>query len=289
MRKIILMLAVVMTVFMSSCNLNNADIETLTAEQLIEQAGEIMQNIQNYDSKMELDIKMNVEDSVFDIKFLSDITAFASPVKMKQATTADYSGVSIAYTTYLEKADDEYIIYIQAFDQWSKISVPPDKINAYLQADIGRAMKDYLSLYKGLKDLGTEQIGDVTARKLELVLSGGELFSLIAGNAEFLQNIGGFELDKMAEPGDFSIAFWIDETNYAPVRMEADITKLMNDIIKAAAYEENADENAGGAVSIDACIVIMEIFDINCAEEFIIPNEAIAARDVINDSSELIG
>ena len=103
---------------------------------------------------------------------------------------------------------------------------------------------------------------------------------LSSGALDSFSQLGIAESDlegMMKDLGDIPVTLWIDEATMYPVKVETDMTDVMNKLMSNL-IESMGDQAAGMSMSVPKLKITMTCSDFNSAADFEIPEEAKAAQ-----------
>ena len=231
-----------------------------TAEDLYAEIKTAMEN--NEATKMAMDISFSISyeegegdaavTTTISYKMLVDTIVSTDPFGAYALSAiemgTDGFSMDLAVDMYIVEEDGQAVMYMQAFDAWSR-------------SETGISMEEYINSAEDL-DISTEDIWSADTKPADMVL--GEGTTMLNGTEVYVlhANIsGGITADALAELGIemesdaaeimMPVTYYVDAQNYTVLKMEAEMTAL-SDLLAAAMAEDLL--GAGGdpeALTID--------------------------------------
>ncbi len=260
-----------------------------------------------------MSMKMGEESQDQDLKMDLKGAMFQDPVKMKITGSVSSMGQSALMESYIQKEDEKYVLYMKADGIWTKMelgdldtALASSGMNSFsnqLSADIGQYTK---------KEEKKE--GETTYHVYDYKISGEEMKSTLEGSSSsvksLLSSLGEVETKEYEELmnrvvssiGDVSLTVYVDVKKQEISRVEYPMTDMMNKMFdetmkyaKEKALEEaegdEAEEVKKMMDSIELKVsdmnMTMSYKNINNAEDFKIPDEALKAKTMSDALSSL--
>lgn len=219
-------------------------------------------------------------------------TQFSDPVKAKIAQNMVFAGTKVQTESYIQKEDDNYVVYTKVEDEWTKMSLGGmeealsvsglNSAQSQLGEDISKYTKKEDREVEGKKYL----VYDYT-------VSGEEVKDMMGGLSSsmgdmFKDSGEGEEMEKMINDmvkdiGDITMTILIDRDDQSIYQIEYSMTEIMNKMMKSLVSGMDGQESGDvSAVEIDVQEMNMVITysNIDSAADFEIPKEALEAEEI---------
>lgn len=280
-----LALAAVLAVSLTACGSKSAA-QVLAQAQKQEQ--EVTSMTAAVQTDMEMVIAMDGEEERLVMTSTMDVTMFSDPLKLQMTMAVETDGVSQELSLYAQQSDESYVVYMSEGGSWYSQTVELADLGQYNAA---YNMQLYLDGSAQLKEAGSESINGVDTYKYTGEITGEAMEELIEESG-VLASLGslvsaGLGEDKLAELldglGGMPITIWIDKTTCYPVRYVVDMSQTMDDLMSnifQALQETFGDELGDLSVSVPTLTMTMDCSNINDAENFEIPDEALEAYHI---------
>lgn len=244
-----------------------------------------MEGVTNLRSVMVMEMDMSVaqaeQEQNLSTVTTMDITCFSEPLHFKIDLGMDMGDLgSMNQTVYAEKDDAGNInMYTTDGTNWQMQQVAQADVEQY---DARTNMLAYMDEGYQYKEAGTEQVDGANAFKYTGAITGDAMNEtlLSSGALDSFSQLGIAESDlegMMKDLGDFPVTLWIDEATMYPVKVETDMTDVMNKLMSNL-IESMGDQAAGMSMSVPKLKITMTCSDFNSAADFEIPEEAKAAQ-----------
>lgn len=215
----------------------------------------------------------------------TNASMFSDPLKMRMDMTVESEGESQSMTMYAQETDGSYTIYVSDGTSWYHQAVELTDLEQY---DAASNMRLYLDSAAQLKEAGSETIGGVDTYKYTGEITGEDMREIMesSGAMDSFGDMASLGVDDsvvdemLDELGGMPISIWIDKNTCFPVRYEMDMSKPMDAMLSKmfeALNETFGEEISGFYVHVPTLTMVMDCTDINAAEEFEIPAEALAS------------
>lgn len=261
-----------------------------------------------YDMTGKMTGKMNMKmgDIKQDMDMNSEVkgTQFTDPLKAKVVTTTTTAGQTVATESYVQKENDDYVVYVKMDGEWTKMSLgdletamSASGLN-YAQNQLGEDVSKYVkkddSEIEGKKYLTYEYT--VSGEEVKSMMGGAtSSFGSLFGNSAEGEQMEKIINDMVKEVGDLKMTVLIDRDEQSIYRIEYSMAEMMDKMMKslmksiAELGEKEGGDSAGlnqlSEMTIDVPEMNMEITysNIDSAADFEIPKEALEAKE--NDLS----
>ena len=218
---------------------------------------------------------MSVMGQPVSVKLSGEGSYTCDPVRVAMVLSQDTSGMEME--TYTELIGDQYIQYLKIGEQWVKQALP----SASMTQDPKLAMEIYLEGISRYQKEGEEMVAGKTASKYSAVIEGEALEKVIQASGALDQlEQSGLDASQAGELysdlSDLYITLWVDETAMQPVKIEMNLTEMMQSIMdKLGQMDDSAVD-----MDITAFSLALTITDYNNVDEIIIPEEALSASEL---------
>lgn len=260
-----------------------------------------------------MSMKMGEESQDLDMKMDMKGVMFKDPFKMKMGGSVSSMGQSALMESYIQKENEKYVLYMKADGTWTKMelgdldtALASSGMNSFsnqLSADIGQYTKRE-----------EKKEGETTYHVYDYKISGEEMKSTLEGSSSsvksLLSSLGEVEakeyeelMDRVVSSiGDVSLTVYVDVKKQEISRVEYPMTDMMNKMfdetmkyVKEKALEEaKGDESEEVKKMIDSIELkvsdmnmTMSYKNVNNAEDFKIPDEALKAKTMSDALSSL--
>ena len=260
-----------------------------------------------------MSMKMGEKSQDLDMKMDMKGVMFKDPFKMKIAGSVSSMGQSALMESYIQKENEKYMLYTKTEGTWTKMelgdldtALASSGMNSFsnqLSADVGQYTK---------KEEKKE--GETTYHVYDYKISGEEMKSTLEGSSSsvksLLSSLGEVEAKEYEELmnrvvssiGDVSLTVYVDVKKQEISRVEYPMTDMMNKMfdetmkyVKEKALEEaKGDESEEVKKMMDSIELkvsdmnmTMSYKNVNNAEDFKIPDEALKAKTMSDALSSL--
>lgn len=271
-------LVLVLSIGFFSCSSPNVNRE-LTADEMVEFATENVQKIKNYDLTMDMNFSMSTEDQTIEMMTSISGTVFLDPMKMKLDMKMNMLGMEQNIEMYTEQEDTNINVYSKIDDSWQTQIISSEASSSLDQYNMKDSLSSYLENAKNFQILGVETINDREAYKIEGMVSGESLETILESNdyMDMLPSMGidssmFSELYKQME--DIPVIMWIDKEKLYPVKYDMDMTAVMSKIMDSLKETLSSSGGSDIYIKVDSFLTTATLSNFNNAKKFEIPNEA---------------
>ncbi|MGB4437850.1 MAG: copper amine oxidase N-terminal domain-containing protein, partial [Sedimentibacter sp.] len=281
--------------------------EPIDAKAIFTAANDKSYDWENYDADVTMDMSMAIPDdngTIQTMKMNMYITIFMNPMKAKISAdmVMDVLGEEISQPVmdmYLSLDDNSYTTYIGTNDStgkltWMKSTVEDEMLTKLMNYDKEKiqANKELMAKYiKDVKYFGkyTDEAGK-TLLKMEYTMSSdiykdmlGEYVEELSASINEQEQMTAEMLKGLVEGnmGDLTFIVYIDEALGEIVKYEMDLGTMISNIVSGMT-ESMADITEEDMAVLNGlrATMVMEILNVNEAEEFEIPAEALKATEM---------
>lgn len=255
-------------------------------EEIIEASYQKMAEVSNYDMNLEMQMKMQVPgQETMDINMTGKATIFQKPmlVKMVMETENPESEEPLTMEQYMEATETGMNIYQKVEDQWFKMTLDDPALVEMMNMDPTKNIDLFLKNLKEANIVAEEKIRDKKTLKIELIAS-SEIYQ------EMMQEMpGGINLNQanmplgpgiFAKMGDMKYIVWVDKNTLDMVKTSMDLTENMRNMGKALVEEGQFPKEMADMFSSMDMSMSYEMFNLNKAEQIVIPEEAKNAEEL---------
>lgn len=275
-------------------------------EDILLEAVKAINAADNYDMESKISGKMTVsvmgQSQAMDMTVTQNATYFKEPYKMKMTNRTSSSGQTVETESYIQKEDDNYIIYTKAEDVWTKAEMGSLE-EAMASSGMNSLTESYaedISKYTK-KENRTENdkeylVYDYTIKQEEIEkMMDGMMSSLtpmmesMAGEVDSAQ-VEGLLNDIIGSMGDITMTILVDKEEKSIYRIECPMTDMMNKMMEAiidwiGEYAKSMATSEDEIAQMETILkdMSMTVSDMNMeltysnlneAEDFEIPEEA---------------
>lgn len=287
--------------------------EPVDAKAVYFAANEKSYNWKNYDIKATINISMDVPDDTGSVQPMNmnmkmDMTVFMNPFKAKIKTLMPLTEEILQpfmemYMTVDEKGLTQYMGMNDNTGEftWLKQTMKNDMLSELMKNDIQTIKKNEELIKKYTKDVNyfgkyTDETGK-TLLRLQYTIS-GDIYKELFGEYSEVMPEPANEQEAMAiemiksfaniDMGDLTYIIYIDEATGEMAKMEMDLGDMIASMMSGMTeiLGEMPPEAMEVLNSLKATMV-MEILNINSAEDFEIPKEALNAQEMSEMLEEL--
>lgn len=269
-------------------------------EEVVTNSIKALNNAKNYDMNVSLKGKMSVsfgeksQDADIDISMKE--TVFTEPMKCKVVASFKTAGQENQVESYMQESGGSFDVYTKPLKEadWSKINMS-DVTKAMKEAGVQSTQKfkeDFAS-YKKLED--KEENGK-KYYLYECALDADNIKETLNGLGSSMTSMLGKDIDEemykkiVDKMGDIKMTFWFDQESAMLSRIEYPMTDLMNNVIQIVLEEvtkvQGKDDDGTMAsimsqvkMSVSDMDMIMDIENVDSAQDFEIPQEALNAKE----------
>ena len=256
--------------------------EGLSPEDALKKAMETMESVKSMSYDMNMAMEMSAQGQSINMDTTAKVDFFADPMKMKMDMNMDMGSLgSTKSTMYMLQEGNQYSIYTgtdagNGTLTWQKTS--GGDASAFEQYSAKDNFDMYLNSSEGLKETGSEKIGDRDAIRYEGAIAQDDLAEVLSnsGALSSFSSLGVTEAQvqsMLKDIGDLKMTMWLAKDDYMPLKYEMDMTdmmqKLMDGVMSSAAQ--------GAKIEIGKVEVSMTISNVDGVEDFEVTAEALAA------------
>ncbi|MDR7870134.1 MAG: copper amine oxidase N-terminal domain-containing protein [Tissierellaceae bacterium] len=249
-------------------------------------------NWKNYDMSMRMDMVMPIPDMGSEMKMIMDMdaTGFMDPLKMRLVSnmTMDMGGVSMnqpIMEMYVTIEENTMSLYIGTFNEegsitWVKSAEENVLFSEILNTELSKELNK--ESIKDIKYFGKNKVDDRVLEKYEITTS-YDAYNEIMGDYMEMLTITESEEDLavaeiLANLDDIQFIIYIDEETGEIARYEMDFSSLMKDMLISMSEVIEIPEEELVMLESMEMIINIDIKNINAAEDFKIPEEALKAE-----------
>ena len=280
--------------------------EAIDAEKILMDAYTKSNAWENYDAKVAMDMDISFADETetpmtANAKMNMVMNAFNNPtkIKVKSDMILDFQGQELSQPLlemYVTFDESKFTTYMGMHDEsgaltWSKSIIEDDTLIDLANYDAQANLELTKKFTKDVKYFG--KYADDSGRTLLRIQNtlSGEIYKELLGTyikqlasstntedilaAEMLENLG-----------DFQFILFIDEQSGEIVKYEMDLGSIYTKMFADIKPSEEMPQEAIDMLKTLKAVMVMEIYNINKAEDFDIPQEALDAPEVIGGAEK---
>lgn len=281
--------------------------EPVDAKAIYLEAGNKSYGWKNFDTKTLLNMSMSVPDETGNVQDMNismnmDMTMFMNPFKAKIKASMpiqimDASIPQVLIEMYMTADEKGYTTYIGSNDEtgtvWMKQTIEDEMLAGLMKYDSVSIEKNKEMTEKFIKDVkyfGKYTVEGKTLLRLQYTMS-GDIYKEIFGEYIKMMPEPTNEQEKMtaemykslanANIGDIAAIVYVDEATGEMTKMEMDLGNMVVSLLSGMTevFGELPEEAIVSLSSLKATMK-MEIFNINKAADFSIPEDALNAKDI---------
>lgn len=242
--------------------------QALTANELMKSAGEKMSAATGYETKSNIDLVMSADGEQVAIAMTFKAKFRLDPLCVKMDATIDVYGEKEKVNMYIQIEDDQLVTYVVEGKEVLKTTQPLSD-DALAQLTGTASPEKYLDSYKKVSYVGNDRINGKNVYVLTAQLDATAMEGQIKEQMEGLSNTDNRVIDSILKNmKDVPVTFYIDQNTHNYVRMEIDMTNLMNKVFKALGSDF-------ANVKIDKYSMTIDYSNINKVKPFSIPSSII--------------
>ncbi len=234
------------------------------------------------DMDMQIDMAFKVLGKSADMAVTVDgaMDMQIDPLTAKLDMLLSAKGLSRDLQSYVEKAGDEYKVYISADggDDWEEKTVSAD--DAPSQINIVDGMQLFVDCASSFKEVGEEKIRGSAATRYDGIITGENVGAAmeLTGVGDMLSQSLGTELSEedFSKLGSIPTSIWIDKDSGMVVRYDMDLTQVMQDVLPGILGEALGSFGLSGLsdkLSVNGVTVSIVLSRFNKVGEVTIPDE----------------
>ncbi|KJS82664.1 MAG: hypothetical protein JM58_14440 [Peptococcaceae bacterium BICA1-8] len=280
----LLYMLLIISFFVTACGTKDLT-KGKSAQDIIGAAYGKMAEIDNYDMNLEMLMKMQVPDQgEIDMTMTGKATIFQKPMLMKMVmeTNNPESGEPLSIEQYMESTENGMNIYQNVEGKWFKMSINDPALAEMMNMDPAKNLSLFLENLKEAKILGEEKVGERETVKIEMIAS-SEIYD------EIMKQMPGMNLGQANMPfgpeilskmGDMKYIIWIDKATLDMLKTSMDLTENIQNMGKAIVEQGQFPKEMGEVFSGMEMSASYEIYNVNKAEQVVIPDEAKNAQEM---------
>lgn len=234
----------------------------LTIEERVAEASKNMDNLESYESKINLELGFEIsfgdEKSEVPMNIESELVAFKNPTKTKFVTKVEnpFTGEPEVIEGYTMEKNGENVEFHKEEDEWEVVTDESEQ-NSLENTNYLHMITTFLKEGRNVKEVGTENILGTQATKVQVEMNAGSLKELYK-NDEMLEEL--LKVDGASIIGEI----WISEDNNV-VQCKIDMSSVLKEVSKEEAEEGRATK----------AIFTITVDKHNAATDFEIPEEVL--------------
>lgn len=287
--------------------------EPVDAKAIIDTANEKSYDWKNYDAKVVVDMSMPLPDETgntqnMNMKMNMNMNVFTEPMKIKMTAdiAADYLGQAINQSImdmYMSFDDKSYTSYIGTKDEngavsWVKSTVDDESLAQLMDLSKNKENKELMKEYiKDVKYFGKYTENEKTLLRIQYSISSDLFKELLGDYTKTLSESSKEEdvqsasiLNSLINNGLDGMTFiaYVDEETGEMTKYEMNLTPLISSIMEGLSDTLGTSPEDMQIVKSLNAKMTMEILNINEAEDFEIPEEALNAPEAseVNNISD---
>lgn len=243
-------------------------VQALTVSELMQSTEEKMVAVTGYEMKSKLDLVMSAADEKLDLSMVLKGKFRLDPLCVKMQTTIALFGEKEKMDMYMQVEDGELAVYVVAGKEVIRSTMPLS--DDVLSQMTGASSPDqYLDSYKKAEHTGNGKVNGKNVYIVTLLLDAeameaqfeGEMAGMLISDQRSIKKI-------LSSMEDMPVTLYIDQKTHYIVRMEMDMTNLMNKILKAVGGELNG-------IQVDKYSAVFDYSNMNKVKPFSIPSSII--------------
>lgn len=256
--------------------------EKVDAKELLKSASSKLSEAKSYEMDMELVLAMEVKDQgTMDMNVAMDTKMIVNPEIAAQMDTTidmkvDGEGQSLTTEQYIVKEDNQYNVYTNAMDTWSKMSAGNAEEVESLMQDPTTDIDEYLATIDDITISGEEKIDGIDCYAIKVNIT-KEYFDSVLDDMDLLSNVG-LDAETLAQTTEtlenvesLPVYYYVGKESGNIVGMNMDMSDLMKSaFIATGATTEEALTNI-------KVITSLTITNIDGVSEITLPEEAASA------------
>lgn len=258
--------------------------------ELIERMTERMQNVQSARMDMSMDMSASAAGETIDLQMATQFAYIEDPLAMKMEMTVSSASESESLTMYLQQTDSLFHAYMrQGQEDWQHVALPQAQLTGQIEQALN-APDTVTALFDAtqFRKAGTEQLDGVNTVKITGKLGAEAVTKLLlsSGLSENLADLDAADLEQLraliAQIGEISITYWIDEPNAELRKAEVDMTQAVNGLLQKLSAQTEGQQGMQlqvllNLIQIDVCKVTVSYTDIDTLSSIDIPQDALDA------------
>ncbi len=243
-------------------------------------AQENIKKASSMDAKMVMAMDMDVAGETLETVTTMEMSVFTEPSRMKMDMSMEMGALgTLSATLYAEETgEDTYTMYTYDGQQWYSETASASQVEEY---DFGGDINYYISSTPDFAQESVEELDGIPAYKYAGTISGEAMQDVMlkSGALDSLTTSMSVDEEKMAEMldglEDISVTLWIDKEALYPLRLEMDMTAVINGLM-GKIIEDMGGQPDSETVNVSRMSITISYSNLNNATEFVIPQEALA-------------
>lgn len=248
---------------------------------VIQSALEKLNAAESLEADVQLELGLSVVGISVEAQGDGALSYFSDPMKLKAEMEISMGALgSTTMNLYAVREGDRCATYTWDGSDWTAGRVEADELRQY---DAKASMGVFLEYGENFVGTGREEINGSLADQYTGVIRGAGLkevldTSAVTGSMESLSG----ELDgdgRYDELGEVSVRVWVDRETGYPVRYNVDMTAVLQAVMEQSMEDSAGEEDMDltGMASVDKAVMTMDCHSFNAADDFTVPEEALAA------------
>lgn len=277
------------------------DKTNVDAKDIILKATEKSQKWKNYDMIVSTVMKSQMVIEGQPIELSIDMggvmTTFNDDDNVKMKSDLNSKMTMLGQTTeqptkqYITMDKDGMILYQTVNNQWTKMEVKDKALMKQLLQSASDNLDMTCKMLKDAKYLGEYTIDDKNVMKIEATISLDEASDMLGGTLDSVLEASGEDkdavLNMLKELGDFKYIMWIDKDTNEMLEFTMNLNSIYKSMAKSMVSSGVMTAEEAKPFENMEAIVSYKIDNINKAEDFEIPKEALEAKDFEEVMKEL--
>lgn len=277
------------------------DKTNVDAKDIILKATEKSQKWKNYDMIVSTVMKSQMVIEGQPIELSIDMggvmTTFNDDDNVKMKSDLNSKMTMLGQTTeqptkqYITMDKDGMILYQTVNNQWTKMEVKDEALMKQLLQSASDNLDMTCKMLKDAKYLGEYTIDDKNVMKIEATISLDEASDMLGGTLDSVLEASGEDkdavLNMLKELGDFKYIMWIDKDTNEMLEFTMNLNSIYKSMAKSMVSSGVMTAEEAKPFENMEAIVSYKIDNINKAEDFEIPKEALEAKDFEEVMKEL--
>jgi hypothetical protein len=240
------------------------DISNLSAEEIVIRSGEVMENVNSFESSVQTETEIRFFDETINMISVMDMVVNVEPMRMRVITSMGdpLDVIEMDTIVYIMQEGDNLVIYFNLPEAgWFKQTQPfSQEFWEHLQ------IQSPHEAMSSARIIGEETINGTRSWNIEVTMSGEAMYEIMVSMQESITEI--IDPTHFAELGDMTLNLWVAQDTFYQIRMVIDMTETLNEQIDLE------------GVDLTRMVMSMNSFNIGTAPVVTLPEEAADAEDV---------
>lgn len=264
----------------------NIDYSNVDPLEIIQNASNVMTNLESLDVLVDVDIQMSMMGTLIDSLTTTSVNAFLSPAKMNLKVKSDNSGTVQNAHMYVSETDDEILTFIDTDEEWIVQGISKEDLHS-LQPQ--NQVVDIIDNINEAVIIDAYENNDgVKVYSIDAVLSQEDMLTVAEANgtlatAEMLGVEWESILEMLGDLDESSVNLVIGENGYIygyTVDMSIMLEKVIGSSLELALGVTIDDLNMMGmGITIEKVIVEIECSNFNNVADFQIPEDILVLAE----------